>query len=58
MTGMRWLSLFATLVLIPASSVPRLHPLIVTYTPPAYIGGSPEVSEDPQTLRGIEGGTA
>src|SRR6185436_20380169 len=59
MTGTRWLSLVATLVLIPALSVRHMvaHPLIVTYWPPEYIGGDSVLYEDPDAVRGFEGGT-
>src|SRR6185436_811033 len=59
MTGTRWLSLVATLVLIPALSVRHMvaHPLIVTYWPPEYIGGDSVLYEDPDSVPGIEGGT-
>src|SRR5262249_49035209 len=50
------LSFITALLLIPVAPV-RLHPLIVTYTPPGYIGGAPDEYEDPESLKGLEGGT-
>ncbi len=64
MTATRCLSLFAAFVLMLASPTagdtlvrPGLHPLLVTFTPPDYVGGEPMFSEEPASVRGIEGGT-
>lgn len=45
-------------VLLHSSSAraSRLHPLVARYTPPGYIGGDAVTLENPESVRGIEGG--